>query len=190
MREGTTRPGGLGTRDVGAAASAGESGAADEVRGAADGVRGTTAGYRQGEGGEEPTSTTAQTTTPAIQSGNPAGHRWIPCPLLLETLPVCLDLPVLDLEPRSLQNRSQLSTWFPAPLSLRTKMLLGCYQTSLKLPLFAASLPLGDQISLHWSPVIDLCPLLQSPVLRPSPQSTRWGSSTLVHGPYLAVPER
>ncbi|MGH0149160.1 UNVERIFIED_CONTAM: hypothetical protein FKN15_014591 [Acipenser sinensis] len=40
-------------------------GAADGVTGTADGARGITGGYR---GGEEPT-TTAPTTTPAIQSG-------------------------------------------------------------------------------------------------------------------------
>ncbi|MGH0174733.1 UNVERIFIED_CONTAM: hypothetical protein FKN15_069037 [Acipenser sinensis] len=69
----------------------------------------------------------------------------VPYPLLLDTLPVCLDLPALHLEPRSLHHRPQLYTWFPTPLSPITQTLLGCCQTSLKLPLFAASLPLGDR---------------------------------------------
>ncbi|MGH0124512.1 UNVERIFIED_CONTAM: hypothetical protein FKN15_018999 [Acipenser sinensis] len=43
--------------------------------------------------------------------------RPVPQPLLLDTLSVFLDLPVLDLEPRSLQHWPQLCPWLPAPLS-------------------------------------------------------------------------
>ncbi|MGH0127792.1 UNVERIFIED_CONTAM: hypothetical protein FKN15_032097 [Acipenser sinensis] len=51
--------------------------------------------------------------------------------------------------------------------------LLGCCQTSLVFPLFAASLPLGDRdrTSLRQSPGEDLCPLLHPPVPRLSLQS-------------------
>ncbi|MGH0150737.1 UNVERIFIED_CONTAM: hypothetical protein FKN15_041205 [Acipenser sinensis] len=62
----------------------------------------------------------------------------VPRPWLLDTLPVCLDLPSLDVEPRSLQNWSQFSTWFPAVLPPSTKTSLRCSQTSLTLPLVTA----------------------------------------------------
>ncbi|MGH0130959.1 UNVERIFIED_CONTAM: hypothetical protein FKN15_056685 [Acipenser sinensis] len=116
----------------------------------------------------------------------------VPYPLLLDTLPVCLDLPALDLEHRSLHHQPQLYTWFPTPLSSITQTSLGCCQTSLVLLLFAASLPLGDRTSLRRSPGGDLCPLLQSPVFRPSLQSalsSRWGPVSLSRGPSLEAPE-
>ncbi|MGH0121637.1 UNVERIFIED_CONTAM: hypothetical protein FKN15_044666 [Acipenser sinensis] len=110
----------------------------------------------------------------------------VPHSLLLDTLPVFLDLPVLDLGPKSLQHWPQLCPWFPAPLFPST-------QTSLLLPLFAASLPLGDWTSLCRFPGEDLCPLLHPPVPRPalrSPLSNRWVPLSPVRGPYLAGPER
>ncbi|MGH0166865.1 UNVERIFIED_CONTAM: hypothetical protein FKN15_051861 [Acipenser sinensis] len=116
----------------------------------------------------------------------------VPQPLLLDTLPVFLDLPVLDLEPRSLQHWPQLCPWFPAPLSPSTQTSLGCCQTSLLLPLFAASLPLGDRTSLRRFPGEDLCPLRHPPVPRPtlrSALSARWGPMSPVRGPFLAAPE-
>ncbi|MGH0144339.1 UNVERIFIED_CONTAM: hypothetical protein FKN15_002830 [Acipenser sinensis] len=116
----------------------------------------------------------------------------VPCPLLLETLPVCIDLPARDLEPRSLHHRSQLYTWFPTPLSPNTQTSLGCCQMSLVLPLFAASLPLGDRTSLRRSSGGDLCLLLQSLVSRPSLQSalsSRWGPVSPGRGPSLEAPE-
>ncbi|MGH0164907.1 UNVERIFIED_CONTAM: hypothetical protein FKN15_050600 [Acipenser sinensis] len=106
--------------------------------------------------------------------------RPVPQPLLLDTLPVFLDLPVLDLEPRSLQHWPQLCPWFPAPLSPSTQTSLGCCQTSLLLPLFAASLPLGDRTSLRRFPAEDLGPLRHPPVPRPtlrSALSARWGKN-------------
>ncbi|MGH0134596.1 UNVERIFIED_CONTAM: hypothetical protein FKN15_054841 [Acipenser sinensis] len=112
----------------------------------------------------------------------------IPHPLLLDTLPVFLDLPVLDLEPRSLQHWPQLCPWFPAPLSPSTQTSLGCCQTSRSLLLFAASLPLGDRTSLRRFPGEDLCPLLYPPVPRSmlrSPLSNRWVPSSPGRGPYL-----
>ncbi|MGH0118466.1 UNVERIFIED_CONTAM: hypothetical protein FKN15_054318 [Acipenser sinensis] len=78
-----------------------------------------------------------QPRSPTLET-SPVLPGMIPYPLLLDTLPVCLDL-----------------------------------------PLFAASLPLGDRTSLRRSPGEDLCPLLQSPVSRPSLQSalsSRWVS--------------
>ncbi|MGH0121340.1 UNVERIFIED_CONTAM: hypothetical protein FKN15_032983 [Acipenser sinensis] len=90
----------------------------------------------------------------------------VPRPLLLDTLSVGLDLPSLDLEPRSRQKQSQFSTWSPALLLPDTKTSLHRSQTSLTLPLVTASLPLGDRTSQHWVPVADLCPLLQPPVPR------------------------
>ncbi|MBN3285645.1 TRY3 protein, partial [Polyodon spathula] len=60
------------------------------------------------------------------------------------------------------------------------------------LPLFAASFPLGDRISLRRSPGEDLCPLLQPPVPRPSLQSSQsfqWGPMSLVCGPSLEATE-
>ncbi|MGH0148500.1 UNVERIFIED_CONTAM: hypothetical protein FKN15_039142 [Acipenser sinensis] len=102
----------------------------------------------------------------------------VPQPLLLDTLPVFLDLPVLDLEHRSLQHWPQLCHWFPAPLSPSTQTSLGCCQTSLLLPLLAALLPLGDRTSLRQFPGEDLCPLRHPPVPRPtlrSALSARWG---------------
>ncbi|MGH0159363.1 UNVERIFIED_CONTAM: hypothetical protein FKN15_037325 [Acipenser sinensis] len=99
-----------------------------------------------------------QPRPPPLRSG-PALLQVIPCPLLLDTLPVCLDLPVLDMEPRSVHHRPQLYPWFPTPLSPSTQASLSCCQMSLVLPLFAAKLPLGDRTLLRRSPGEDLCPL-------------------------------
>ncbi|MGH0122474.1 UNVERIFIED_CONTAM: hypothetical protein FKN15_005392 [Acipenser sinensis] len=132
-----------------------------------------------------------QPRPPPLQSSS-ALLRPVPQPLLLDTLPVFLDLPVLDLEPRSLQHWPQLCPWFPAPLSPSTQTSLGCCQTSLLLPLFAASLPLGDRTSLHRFPGEDLGPLRHPPVPRPtlrSALSARWGPMSPVRGPFLAAPE-
>ncbi|MGH0169962.1 UNVERIFIED_CONTAM: hypothetical protein FKN15_059932 [Acipenser sinensis] len=81
--------------------------------------------------------------------------------------------------------------WFPAPLSPSTQTSLGCCQTSLLLPLFAASLPLGDRTSLHQSPGEDLCPLMHPPVPRStlrSPLLNCWVPLLPVRGPYMAGP--
>ncbi|MGH0154211.1 UNVERIFIED_CONTAM: hypothetical protein FKN15_032194 [Acipenser sinensis] len=132
-----------------------------------------------------------QPRPPPLRSSS-APLRPVPQPLLLDTLPVFLDLPVLDLEPRSLQHWPQLCPWFPAPLSPSTQTSLGCCQTSLLLPLFAASLPLGDRTSLRRFPGEDLCPLRHPPVPRPtlrSALSARWGPMSPVRGPFLAAPE-
>ncbi|MGH0138545.1 UNVERIFIED_CONTAM: hypothetical protein FKN15_072233 [Acipenser sinensis] len=132
-----------------------------------------------------------QPRPPPLQSSS-ALLRPVPQPLLLDTLPVFLDLPVLDLEPRSLQHWPQLCPWFPAPLSPSTQTSLGCCQTSLLLPLFAASLPLGDQTSLRRFPGEDLGPLRHPPVPRPmlrSALSARWGPMSPVRGPFLVAPE-
>ncbi|MGH0178837.1 UNVERIFIED_CONTAM: hypothetical protein FKN15_078509 [Acipenser sinensis] len=132
-----------------------------------------------------------QPRPPPLQSSS-ALLRPVPQPLLLDTLPVFLDLPVLDLEPRSLQHWPQLCPWFPAPLSPSSQTSLGCCQTSLLLPLFAASLPLGDRTSLRQFPGEDLGPLRHPPVPRPtlrSALSARWGPMSPVRGPFLAAPE-
>ncbi|MGH0140554.1 UNVERIFIED_CONTAM: hypothetical protein FKN15_023222 [Acipenser sinensis] len=132
-----------------------------------------------------------QPRPPPLQSSSVLLHP-VPQPLLLDTLPVFLDLPVLDLEPRSLQHWLQLCPWFPAPLSPSTQTSLGFCQTSLLLPLFAASLPLGDRTSLHRFPGEDLGPLRHPPVPRPtlrSALSARWGPMSPVRGPFLAAPE-
>ncbi|MGH0127446.1 UNVERIFIED_CONTAM: hypothetical protein FKN15_054637 [Acipenser sinensis] len=132
-----------------------------------------------------------QPRSPPLQSSL-ALLRPVPQPLLLDTLPVFLDLPVLDLEPRSLQHWPQLCPWLPAPLSPSTQTSLGCCQTSRLLPLFAASLTLGDRTSLRRFPGEDLCPLQHPPVPRPtlrSALSARWGPVSPVRGPFLAVPE-
>ncbi|MGH0154748.1 UNVERIFIED_CONTAM: hypothetical protein FKN15_056829 [Acipenser sinensis] len=113
----------------------------------------------------------------------------VPHPLLQDPLPVFLDLPVLDLEHRSLQYWPQLCPWFPSPLSPSTQTSLGCCQTLLSFPLFAASLPLGDRTSLCRFLGEDLCPLLHPPVPRPmlrSPLLNRWVPLSPVRGPYLA----
>ncbi|MGH0142606.1 UNVERIFIED_CONTAM: hypothetical protein FKN15_050076 [Acipenser sinensis] len=133
-----------------------------------------------------------QPRPPPLRS-SPASLRPVPHPLLLDTLLAFLDLPVLDLEPRSLQHWPQLCPWFPAPLSPSTQTSLGYCQTSLLLPLLADSLPLGDRTSLHRFPGEDLCPLLHPPVPRPtlwSPLSAWWGPLSPVRGPYLVGPGR
>ncbi|MGH0186560.1 UNVERIFIED_CONTAM: hypothetical protein FKN15_021598 [Acipenser sinensis] len=108
-----------------------------------------------------------QPRPPPLRSSS-APLRPVPHPLLQDTLPVLPDLPVLDLEPRSVQHWPQLFPWFPASLSPNTQTSLGCCQTSLSLPLFAASFPLGDRTSLHRFPGEDLCPLWHPPVPRPT----------------------
>ncbi|MGH0161549.1 UNVERIFIED_CONTAM: hypothetical protein FKN15_041310 [Acipenser sinensis] len=144
------------------------------------------------EGKEVKSPPPPQPRRPPLRS-SPAPLCAVPRPLLLDTLPVSLDLSSLDLEPRSLQNRSQFSTWSSAPLLPDTKTSLRCSQMSLTLPLVTASLPLGDRTSLHWVPAADLCPLLQPPVPRLSLQSAltnRWVPLSPVRGPYLAGPGR
>ncbi|MGH0141276.1 UNVERIFIED_CONTAM: hypothetical protein FKN15_078000 [Acipenser sinensis] len=139
--------------------------------------------------GEEVKSIPQPQPRPPPLWSSPAPLRPVPHPLLQDTLTVFLDLTVLDLEPRSLQHWPQLCPWFPAPLSPITQTSLGCCQTSLSLPLFAASLPLGDQTSLRRFPGEDLCPLLHPPVPRPtlrSPLSNHWLPLSPVCGPYLA----
>ncbi|MGH0128560.1 UNVERIFIED_CONTAM: hypothetical protein FKN15_040260 [Acipenser sinensis] len=91
--------------------------------------------------GEEAKSPPPPQPRPPLLLSSPAPLRAVPRPSLLDTLPVGLDLPSLDLEPRSRQNRSQFSTWFPAPLLPNTKTSLRCSQMSLTLPLVTASLP-------------------------------------------------
>ncbi|MGH0118111.1 UNVERIFIED_CONTAM: hypothetical protein FKN15_043611 [Acipenser sinensis] len=120
---------------------------------------------------EEVSTTPPPQLQPTTPEEDPALVSAVPCPLLLDTLPVFLDLPVLGLEPRSLHHQPQLCPWFPTPLSPSTQTSLGCCQTSLVLPLFAAKLPLGDRTSLHRFPGEDLCPLLHPPVPQLSLQS-------------------
>ncbi|XP_058879442.1 arp2/3 complex-activating protein rickA-like [Acipenser ruthenus] len=62
---------------------------------------------------------------PPLRS-SPAQLHAVPCPSLLDTLSVGLDLPALDLEPRSRQKRTKFSTSFPAPLLPDTKTSLYC----------------------------------------------------------------
>ncbi|MGH0127998.1 UNVERIFIED_CONTAM: hypothetical protein FKN15_028578 [Acipenser sinensis] len=135
---------------------------------------------------EEVSTTPPPQLQPTTLEEDPALVSAVPCPLLLDTLLVFLDLPALGLEPRSLNHRPQLCPWFPTPLSPSTQTSLGCCQMSLVLPLFAAKLPLGNQTSLRQSPAEDLCPLLQPPVPRlslRSPLSSRWGPKSPVQGP-------
>ncbi|MGH0135541.1 UNVERIFIED_CONTAM: hypothetical protein FKN15_019924 [Acipenser sinensis] len=111
---------------------------------------------------------------PPLQS-SPVLPGTVPCPWLLDTLPVCLDLPTLDLEPRSLHHRPQLYTWFPTLLYLNTQTSMGCCQTLLVLPLFAASLPrvIGHRYA---SPQVKTSARFCSlwfPVLRSLPGSAR-----------------
>ncbi|MGH0134530.1 UNVERIFIED_CONTAM: hypothetical protein FKN15_054422 [Acipenser sinensis] len=130
----------------------------------------------------EPRGKEAKSIPPPQPRPPPLGSSPVPHPLLLDTLPVFLDLPVLDLEPKSVQHWPQLGPWFPAPLSPSTQTSLGCCQTSLSLPLFAASLPLGDWTSLRRFPGEDLCPLLQTPVPRPTLRSPVKPLGSLVAG--------
>ncbi|MGH0164433.1 UNVERIFIED_CONTAM: hypothetical protein FKN15_047219 [Acipenser sinensis] len=142
---------------------------------------------------EEVTSVPPPQPRPPPLRSSPASLRPVPHPLLLDTLSVSLDLPSLDLEPRSRQDRAQFSTWSPALLLPDTKTSLRCSQTSRTLPPVTTSLPLADRTSLHWVPAADLCPLLQPPVPRlscRSPLTNRWGPSSPVRGPYLADPGR
>ncbi|MGH0161626.1 UNVERIFIED_CONTAM: hypothetical protein FKN15_057071 [Acipenser sinensis] len=67
--------------------------------------------------GEEVKSIPPPQPRPPPLWSSPAPLRPVPHPLLQDTLPVFLDLPVLDLEPGSLQHWPQLCPWFPAPLS-------------------------------------------------------------------------
>ncbi|MGH0146686.1 UNVERIFIED_CONTAM: hypothetical protein FKN15_026282 [Acipenser sinensis] len=134
--------------------------------------------------GEEAKSIPPPQPRPPPLRSSLAQLRAVPCPSLLDTLSVGLDLPSLDLEPRSRQKRTQFSTWFPAPLLPDTKTSLHCSQTLLTLPLVTASLPLSDRTTLHWVPAADLCLLLQPPVpwlSFQSPLTNRWGPSSPVH---------
>ncbi|MGH0130520.1 UNVERIFIED_CONTAM: hypothetical protein FKN15_047234 [Acipenser sinensis] len=143
--------------------------------------------------GEEVKSPPPPQPRPPPLRSSPALLCAVSCPSLLDTLPVCLDLPMLDLEPRSLQDWSQFSTLFPAPLLPSTKTSLHCSQTSLELPLVTTSLPLGVWTSLLRAPAADLCTHLQPPVPRlslQSPLTNQWGPSLSMRGPYLAGPER
>ncbi|MGH0130675.1 UNVERIFIED_CONTAM: hypothetical protein FKN15_070393 [Acipenser sinensis] len=129
---------------------------------------------------------------PPPQQSSPALMGTVPCPVLIDTLPECMDLPVLDLVPRSGHHQAQLLTWSLAPLPLKPQTSRRGCVTSLAFPLPPAVFPLESQRSLHWSCGSHLCLSLHRPGYRPtrrSPLASRLGPSSLDHGPYPEAPE-
>ncbi|MGH0142423.1 UNVERIFIED_CONTAM: hypothetical protein FKN15_037656 [Acipenser sinensis] len=129
---------------------------------------------------------------PPPQQSSPALVGTVPCPVLVDTLPECMDLPVLDLVPRSGHHQAQLLTWSLAPLPLKPQTSRHGRVTSLAFPLPPAVFPLESQRSLRRSRGSHLCLSLHRPGYRPtrrSPLASRLGPSSLDHGPYLEAPE-
>ncbi|MGH0155220.1 UNVERIFIED_CONTAM: hypothetical protein FKN15_048462 [Acipenser sinensis] len=129
---------------------------------------------------------------PPPQQSSPALMGMVPCPVLVDTLLECLDLPVLDLVPRSGHRQAQLLTWSLAPLPLKPQMSRRGRVTSLAFPLPPAVFPLESQRSLRRSRGSHLCLSLHRPGYRPrrrSPLASRLGPSSSDHGPYPEAPE-
>ncbi|MGH0157963.1 UNVERIFIED_CONTAM: hypothetical protein FKN15_053551 [Acipenser sinensis] len=129
---------------------------------------------------------------PPPQQSSPAQVGTVPCPVLVDTLPECLDLPVLDLVPRSGHHQAQLLTWSLAPLPLKPQTSRRGRVTSLAFPLPPAVFPLESQRSLRRSRGSHLCLSLHRPGYRPtrrSPLASRLGPSSPDRGPYPKAPE-
>ncbi|MGH0161203.1 UNVERIFIED_CONTAM: hypothetical protein FKN15_058942, partial [Acipenser sinensis] len=129
---------------------------------------------------------------PPPQQSSPALVGTVPCPVLVDTLPECMDLPVLDLVPRSGHHQAQLLTWSLAPLPLKPQTSRRGRVTSLAFPLPPAVFPLESQRLLHRSRSSHLCLSLHRPGYRPtrrSPLASRLGPSSPVRGPYPNAPE-
>ncbi|MGH0133630.1 UNVERIFIED_CONTAM: hypothetical protein FKN15_075999 [Acipenser sinensis] len=105
---------------------------------------------------------------PPPQQSSPALVGTVPCPVLVDTLPECMDLPVLDLVPRSGHHQAQLLTWSLAPLPLKPQTSRRGRVTSLAFPLPPAVFPLESQRSLRRSRGSHLCLSLHRPGYRPT----------------------
>ncbi|MGH0121772.1 UNVERIFIED_CONTAM: hypothetical protein FKN15_075520 [Acipenser sinensis] len=126
------------------------------------------------------------------QQSSPALVGTVPCPVLVDTLPECMDLPVLDLVPRSGHHQAQLLTWSLAPLPLKPQTSRRGRVTSLACPLPPAVFPLESRRSLRRSRGSHLCLSLYRPGYRPtrrSPLASRLGPSSPDRGPYPEAPE-
>ncbi|MGH0126930.1 UNVERIFIED_CONTAM: hypothetical protein FKN15_028003 [Acipenser sinensis] len=129
---------------------------------------------------------------PPPQQSSPALVGTVPCPVLVDTLPECMDLPVLDLVPRSGHHQAQLLTWSLAPLPLKPQTSRRGRVTSLAFPLPPAVFPLESQRSLRQSRGSHLCLSLHRPGYRPkrrSPLASRLGPPSPDRGPYPEAPE-
>ncbi|MGH0137227.1 UNVERIFIED_CONTAM: hypothetical protein FKN15_011542 [Acipenser sinensis] len=130
---------------------------------------------------------------PPPQQSSPALVGTVPCPVLGDTLPECMDLPVLDLVPRSGHHQAQLLTWSLAPLPLKPQTSRRGRVTSLAFPQPLAVFPLESQRSLRRSRGSHLCLSLHRPGYRPtrrSPLASRLGPSSPDRGPYPEAPEK
>ncbi|MGH0151019.1 UNVERIFIED_CONTAM: hypothetical protein FKN15_058416 [Acipenser sinensis] len=129
---------------------------------------------------------------PAPQQSSPALVGTVPCPVLVDTLPECMDLPVLDLVPRSGHHQAQLLTWSLAPLLLKPQTSRRGSVTSLAFPLPPAVFPLESQRLLRRSRGSHLCLSLHRPGYRPTrrlPLASCLGPSSPDRGPYPKAPE-
>ncbi|MGH0140783.1 UNVERIFIED_CONTAM: hypothetical protein FKN15_035285 [Acipenser sinensis] len=129
---------------------------------------------------------------PPPQQSSPALVGTVPCPVLVDTMPECMDLPVLDLVPRSGHRQAQLLTWSLALLPLKPQTSQRGRVTSLAFPLPPAVFPLESQRSLRWSRGSQLCLSLHRPGYRPtrrSPLASCLVPSSPDHGPYPEAPE-
>ncbi|MGH0135701.1 UNVERIFIED_CONTAM: hypothetical protein FKN15_057743 [Acipenser sinensis] len=116
----------------------------------------------------------------------------VPCPVLIDNLPECMDVPVLDLVPRSVHRQAQLLTWSLAQLPLKPKTSRRGRVTSLAFPLHPAVFPLESQMSLHRLHDSHFCLSLHHPGYRPtcrSPLASRFGPSLPDRGPILWAPD-
>ncbi|MGH0144897.1 UNVERIFIED_CONTAM: hypothetical protein FKN15_039244 [Acipenser sinensis] len=130
---------------------------------------------------------------PPPQQSSPALVGTVPCPVLVDTLPECMDLPVLDLVPRSGHHQAQLLTWSLAPLPLKPLTSRRGRVMSLAFPLPPAVFPLESQRSLRRSRGSHLCLSLHRPGYWPmcwSPLASCLGPSSSDHGPCPEAPEK
>ncbi|MGH0148101.1 UNVERIFIED_CONTAM: hypothetical protein FKN15_011912 [Acipenser sinensis] len=142
--------------------------------------------------GEEPKSMPPPLPRPPPLQSSLVLMGTVPCPVLVDTLPECMDLPPLDHMPRSQHCQAQLGARSPAPLLPEPETSRCGRQTSHALPLPSTLFPSRSQTSLHWSRATHFC-LSQLapghwPVFR-SPLASHLGPSSPDRGPFLWAPD-
>ncbi|MGH0118501.1 UNVERIFIED_CONTAM: hypothetical protein FKN15_016836 [Acipenser sinensis] len=142
--------------------------------------------------GEEPKSIPPPLPRPPPLQSSPALMGTVPCPVLVDTLPECMDLPPLDHMPRSQHCQAQLGARSPAPLLPDPETSRRGRETSHALPLPSTFFPSRSQTSLCRSRATHFCLSQLAPGHRPvfrSPLASHLGPSSPDRGPFLWAPD-
>ncbi|MGH0187095.1 UNVERIFIED_CONTAM: hypothetical protein FKN15_023685 [Acipenser sinensis] len=142
--------------------------------------------------GEEPKSIPPPLPRPPPLQSSPALMGTVPCPVLVDTLPECMDLPPLDHMPRSQHCQAQLGTRSPAPLLPEPETSRRGRQTSRAHLLPSTLFPSRSQTSLHRSRATHFCLSQLAPGHRPvfqSPLASHLGPSSPDRGTFLCAPD-